>query len=459
MHHSATLRSLLLATVCAVALPLSAATAQTLTGADAFTTWEEAAPGVRYHITPADLPEPMESESVSNPPGVIGMPEGAEPAVPEGFDVQLVASGLEGPRVVRTAPNGDLFIANSDVGEIRILKLSENMDGQAETTLFAEGLNQPYGIAFYPPGDNPQWIYVANTDSVVRFPYQSGDTEATGEPETIVSSLPTGGHWTRDIAFSPDGSQLFVSVGSQSNIADEISGDPEEGIEAFAASHPLGEMWDNEEKRATVLAFEPETLNQEPANENVYATGLRNCSGMTIQPATDALWCVVNERDELGDNLVPDYATTVAEGKFYGWPWYYIGDNEDPREPLAGQRPDLAGQVTVPDVLIQAHSAPLNIVFYDGEMFPAEYQGDAFVALHGSWNRGARTGYKVVRMLTDDSGKPTGEYEDFMTGFVESAGDVWGRPVGVAVADDGSLIVTEDGNGSIWRVTYEAAPS
>jgi glucose/arabinose dehydrogenase len=459
MHQSTALRSLLLATACALALPVSFAAGQTLTGEDAFTTWEDAAPGVRYHITPADLPEPMPSESVSNPPGVIAMPEDAEPAVPEGFNAQLVASGLEGPRVIRTAPNGDLFFANSDIGEIRILKLSENMDGEAETTLFAQNLNQPYGIAFYPPGPDPQWIYIANTDSVVRFPYQSGDTEATGEPETIVSVLPTGGHWTRDIAFSPDGSQMFVSVGSESNIGEVVTSEPDGGIEQFAASNPFGLKWGHEENRATVLVFDPETPDQKIEDENVYATGLRNCSGMTIQPATDALWCVVNERDELGDNLVPDYATNVAEGKFYGWPWFYIGDNEDPREPLAGQRPDLAGQVTVPDVLIQAHSAPLNLVFYEADMFPAEYKGDAFIALHGSWNRGARTGYKVVRMLTDDAGKPTGEYEDFMTGFVASAGDVWGRPVGVTVAADGSLIVTEDGNGSIWRVTYEAAPS
>jgi glucose/arabinose dehydrogenase len=366
--------------------------------------------------------------------------------VPPGFALELFAEGLGNVRTLRTGPDGLLYAAISEQG--RVVRFDPAAAAPRPETV-ADGLRLPYGLAFH-EGD----LYVGEGHQVIRL-----DGPDFTRETVVVPGLPTGGHWTRDIAFSPDGSQLFVSVGSQSNIADEISGDPEEGIEAFAASHPLGEMWDNEEKRATVLAFEPETLNQEPANENVYATGLRNCSGMTIQPATDALWCVVNERDELGDNLVPDYATTVAEGKFYGWPWYYIGDNEDPREPLAGQRPDLAGQVTVPDVLIQAHSAPLNIVFYDGEMFPAEYQGDAFVALHGSWNRGARTGYKVVRMLTDDSGKPTGEYEDFMTGFVESAGDVWGRPVGVAVADDGSLIVTEDGNGSIWRVTYEAAPS
>ena len=180
--------------------------------------------------------------------------------------------------------------------------------------------------------------------------------------------------------------------------------------------------------------------------------------GLTIQPATGEPWCVVNERDGLGDNVPSDYATSVQQGHFYGWPWYYIGDNEDPRKPLKGQRPDLAGKVTVPDVLFQAHSAPLNIKFYDGNMFPADYKGDAFVAMHGSWNRGKRTGYKIVR-LKFENGKPTGAYEDFMTGFVVSADQVWGRPVGLAVAKDGSLIVTEDGSGTIWRVAVADEPS
>ena len=199
------------------------------------------------------------------------------------------------------------------------------------------------------------------------------------------------------------------------------------------------------------MAFDPDGKNG-----RIVATGLRNCSGMAVQPATGTLWCVVNERDALGDNVPFEYATTVRQGAFYGWPWYYIGDNEDPRH--KGERPDLAGKATIPDVLMQAHSAPLNIAFYTGKNFPAEYQGDAFVTLHGSWNRGNRTGYKVVRLLFKD-GKPTGEYEDFMTGLVTSGGDVWGRPVGVAVAKDGALIVTEDGNGTIWRVTHGNGPS
>jgi glucose/arabinose dehydrogenase len=270
--------------------------------------------------------------------------------------------------------------------------------------------------------------------------------------EIVVAALPVGYHWTRDLAFMPDG-RLLVSVGSNSNIGEDVKGLPEGGIVAWAANHALGAMSGPEQDRADVLSYTPDGKDKQ-----VYATGIRNCSGLTIQPATGEPWCVTNERDELGDNVPTDYATHVAQGAFYGWPWYYIGDHEDPRAPLKGQRPDLAGKVTTPDVLIQAHSAPLGIAFYDGGMFPAGYRGDAFVTLHGSWNRGARTGYKVVRVVFKD-GKPTGEYDDFMTGFVLSADQVWGRPVGVAVGKDGSLFVTEDGSGTIWRVSYEAGPT
>jgi glucose/arabinose dehydrogenase len=226
--------------------------------------------------------------------------------------------------------------------------------------------------------------------------------------------------------------------------------EPLGGLKKWARSHALGATWDTEERRADVLAFTPEGKN-----ERIFATGLRNCSGMTVQPDSGALWCVVNERDELGDDTPFEYATVVREGAFYGWPWYFIGSNEDPRR--KGERPDLATKVTLPDVLFQAHSAPLNIAFYDGDAFPPDYRGDAFVTLHGSWNRGTRTGYKVVRMIFDKAA-PTGEYEDFMTGFVVSDKEVWGRPVGVAVAKDGSLLVSEDGSGTIWRVTYGKNP-
>jgi glucose/arabinose dehydrogenase len=238
----------------------------------------------------------------------------------------------------------------------------------------------------------------------------------------IVPHLPTGGHATRDLVFSRDGRTMFVSVGSASNVG--TSG---------------------EEERADVLAFDADG-----GNRRIYASGLRNCTAEAIS-ATGALWCVVNERDGLGDDLPPDFATSVREAAFYGWPWYYIGDHPDPR--LKGQRSDLAGRVTLPDVLIQPHSAPLGITFYDAAQFPPDYRGDAFVTLRGSWNRTRRTGYKVIRLRFRD-GKPTGEYEDFLTGFVASDQAVWARPVGVAVARDGSLLVGEDGNSTIWRIAY-----
>ena len=417
-----------------------------LKGMAAFGDWKADSPGVRRLIVPEDMQKPYVTESASNGAGLAERPEGVRPILPPGFSAELVASGIDNPRVVRVAPNGDLFVADSTANQIRVYRLTEGSAKPAEKAIFATGLTRPYGIAFYPPGDEPQWVYVANSNGVVRFAYRDGDLKAHGKPETIVSNIPSSHHWTRDIAFSPDGKTLYLSVGSGSNVAEDMGAEPEGGLERWAKSQPLGATWGAEEGRADVLAFDPDGKNRRS-----FATGLRNCSGMTVQPATGALWCVVNERDELGDNVPFEYATRVKQGAFYGWPWYYIGSNEDPRH--KGARPDLAGKVTVPDVLMQAHSAPLNIAFYEGKGFPAQYQGDAFVALHGSWNRGVRTGYKVVR-LKFRNGKPTGEYEDFITGFVVSDDDVWGRPVGVAVARDGALIVTEDGNGTIWRVTY-----
>ena len=453
MHRSATIALALSAAF--VSLPSSgwAADTKPLTGKDAFVSWQEAKPGVRYLIKPGDLPPPFATEAASNAPGAVPMPAGAKPAVAEGFSVDMVADGFDQPRVIRTAPNGDLFVADSSANTITVLRMTKNSAKPAEKSVFASDLNQPYGIAFYPPGPNPAWVYVANADSIVRFPYKDGDLKASAKAEEIVGGIPANHHWTRDIVFTPDGKTMYLSVGSGSNIGEEVTDKPGNGIDAFMKAHALGEMWGEEQGRAAVIAFDPNGKNR-----RVVATGIRNCSGMTLQPVTNALWCVTNERDGLGDNLVPDYATTVKEGAFYGWPWYYIGDNEDPRDPLKGQRPDLKGQVTIPDVLFQAHSAPLNITFYEGTMFPADYKGDAFVAMHGSWNRGSRTGYKVVRVIFKD-GKPTGEYEDFMTGFVVSADSVWGRPVGVTVAQDGSLFVTEDGSGTIWRISHEPSPS
>lgn len=424
------------------------ATAPGLQGTSAFGGWQDDRPGTWRLILPKDLPKPSPTESVSNSADRVTAPEDAAPLLPEGFSAYRIASGLRGPRVVRVAPNGDLFVADSRANRLLVYRLDES-GAVTEQSVFASGLSQPYGIAFY-PSDRPRWVYVANSGSIVRFPYEEGDMSARGEPEEVVADLPTGGHWTRDIAFSPDGGTLYVSVGSLSNVAEAIAAQLEVDAKVWADEMPLGALWGSEEGRAQVRAYDPNG-----GNGRVVATGLRNCSGMAVQPKTGALWCVVNERDGLGDNVPFEYATTVRDGAFYGWPWYYIGSNEDPRH--QGARPDLAGEVTIPDVLLQAHSAPLGITFYEGDRFPADYKGDAFVTMHGSWNRGTRTGYKVVR-LKFENGRPTGAYMDFMTGFVLSDASVWGRPVGVAAAKDGALIVTEDGSGTIWRITYDGKP-
>jgi glucose/arabinose dehydrogenase len=417
--------------------PALASAAAPRTGPAAYGDWRADAPGVVRLIRPSDLPPPRATPSASSGPSVASRPGHALPRVPPGFHVELVASGLETPRTLRRAPNGDVFLAESGAGRVLILRPG------TKPTVFAEDLSLPFGIGFWPPGPDPRFVYVAESGRVVRFPYRSGDLKAGGRAETVVPHLPEGGHWTRDLAFSPDGRRMFVSVGSASNIGTEMSRHPPAG---FAESRPPGAAWGDEQDRADVLVADPDG-----GNLRVFATGLRNCSAEAIQPGTGALWCAVNERDGLGDNLPPDYATEVREGAFYGWPWFYIGDHEDPR--LKGRRPDLAGRVAMPDVLIQPHSAPLGITFYDGAQFPPDYRGDAFVALHGSWNRGQRTGYKVIRLRFRD-GRATGEYEDFLTGFVISEKTVWGRPVGVAVDKDGALLVSEDGNGTVWRVTY-----
>ena len=360
------------------------------------------------------------------------------PQVPAGFKVQRLADGLSGPRKMTTAPNGDVFVSETRSGRIRVLRLSEDSAKVIKNEVYASGLSQPFGIAFF-PSDKPQWVYVANTGSVVRFPYRDGELKAASEPETVVADLPRGGHSTRDIVFT--GKRMLVSVGSASNDAEGIKGSPsQDSKSAFGAS--LG----YETRRADVLSFNPDGTD-----EKIFATGIRNCVGLAVHPVTADAYCSTNERDGLGDDLVPDYVTRVREGAFYGWPWFYIGNHEDPHH--AGERPDLKDKVTVPDVLIQPHSASLGLTFYNGNAFPAEYRGDGFAAEHGSWNRARRTGYKVIRIRMKD-GVPTGEYEDFVTGFVVNDSAVWGRPVGVTVARDGALLVSEDGNGTIWRITH-----
>ena len=375
----------------------------------------------------------------------------AKLAVPAGFTVKKFATGLSNPRLMRTAPNGDIVIAETGRNRIRVMRTTDGADEPAVNQILIDGLNRPFGISFYPPGDNPHWIYVANNNSVVRFPYHSGDLIITNTPEMIVPKLSdsTGGHTTRDVVFSKDGKRMFISVGSGSNVGEGMSRKTPEEIRAWEAENGLGAAWGSETRRAQILFTDPE--GHQPLR--TYATGIRNGVGLAVNSETGDLWVSTNERDGLGDNLVPDYVSRVKEGGFYGWPWYYLGNHEDPRH--AGARPDLANKMTIPDVLEQAHSASLQMTFYTATngvaVFPSEYRGDAFVALHGSWNRNMRTGYKIVRIRLNH-GVPTGEYEDFLTGFVADDRNVWGRPVGVTVAHDGALLVTEDGNHTVWRI-------
>jgi len=431
--------------ICAVAF--AAQMAQAAPAED----WRADAPGHSYHISASDLPAPYATASSENSPTVVSRPAGAKLSVPAGFVVQAVATHLEGPRAVRVAPNGDIFIAETGAGRIRVLRMADGTAVPSGAEVFAAGLDGPFGIAFYPVGANPRWLYVATNNQVLRFAYHSGLMRSQRAAEVIVAKLAdtVTGHTTRDLVFSNDGARMFVSVGSGSNIAADMPKKSAAEARQWEVMAAPGAGWAGEANRADVLAFNPDGQQA-----RIFATGIRNCAGLAIQPASGSLWCATNERDGLGDDLVPDYATRVREHGFYGWPWYYIGAHEDPRH--AGERPDLADQVVVPDVLFQAHSASLTLVFYaatsGAAAFAHEYLGDAFVALHGSWNRSRRTGSKVVRLRMKD-GVPTGEYEDFLTGFVIDNAKVWGRPVGVAVAHDGALLVSDDAGDRLWRVT------
>jgi glucose/arabinose dehydrogenase len=407
-----------------------------LTGQAAFTDAAHESPGIRRRLTVADLPAPAPRESVDNGPTIVPRPVNVLPIAPKGFKVQLYATGLDNPRLIRAAPNGDLFLAESETGKIKVFR-GVGPDGKAkQVSVFATGLHQPFGIAFYPAGPHPVWVYIGNTDGIVRFPYKDGDLTARGPSEHLADlpgggRLRGGGHWTRDLVFSKDGAKLFASVGSHSNVDD-------------ADTHP------EEFHRADVLEFTPEGKFVK-----VYASGLRNCVGEAINPTTGELWCSTNERDGLGNNYPPDYITHVQEDGFYGWPWFLYhgpgGGIQDPRHP--GKHPELQAKVITPDILVNPHFASLEMLFYEGSQFPREFKGDGFAAEHGSWNRKDRGGYEVIR-LPMKNGHATGEYEDFLTGFVLPDGTVWGRPVGVAVAKDGSLFVSDDGSRSIWRVSY-----
>lgn len=411
--------------------------------------WTDDKPGDVHHITVDQLVAPFASESAGNGPKLAKRPDGVLPAVPKGFKVSALAETGKARYALR-APNGDIILADSGKGEVRILRLGSDGGKVASSSVFATGLSRPYGLALWPAA-NPTYLYVANANSVVRFPYATGDLKSKGKDETIVDKLVDGmgNHITRTLAFSQDGKTLFVSVGSATNVAQGIGGKPPQPLAQWESEHGMGAAWGEETDRATVLAFDPDGKHRRN-----HANGLRNCVGMFVHPDTGDLYCSVNERDELGDNLPPDYVTRVKRGGFYGWPWYYLGAHEDPR--LKGIRPDLKDKVTVPDTLIQAHSAPLGMTVYHApagarHAFPKEYDGDIFLALHGSWNRGIRTGYKVVRVMMKN-GAPTGQYQDFMTGMVLSDRDVWGRPAAVTVAADGALLVVDDGGGVMWRI-------
>ena len=456
-----------------------------LTGQAAYTDWAQQRPGVRHKITLADLPAPNPAEAVNNTPHVIPRPINAWPIAPAGFSVTLYAGGdatplqraaatehmkrsngtFTQPRFITTAPNGDLFLADSGAGTIFVLRGVAPDNRAATIEKFATGLDHPFGIAFYPSGPNPRYVYIGNATTIQRFPYRNGDLHATGKAETIVPNIPGyaqlmgGGHWTRDVVFTRDDKYMLVSVGSGSN-----ADDPD--------THP------REFHRADILEYTPEGKFIE-----VYANGLRNCVGEAINPVTGSLWCSTNERDDLGNHLVPDYVTSVPQGSFFGWPWYYMGGHQDPRlpqpcadgtgpnpgltKPLTAaqakdcKRVDMSSKVRTPDVLVQPHMASLEMTFYPDYpaktkphgAFPASYFGGAFAAEHGSWNRKNRAGYEVIYIPMKD-GHATGEYDDFLTGFVTPDGQVWGRPVGVTVGKDGSLFVTDDGSRSIWHVTH-----
>ena len=419
--------------------------------------WINDRPGRVHRVDLDSLPEPYQTSSAVNFPSVVARPDGANLMLPDGFTAEVfLDEGLSGPRSMVLAPNGDIFLAETQSGRVRVIRPNALRSAPQTIEIFAQGMLQPLGIAFYPAGDNPEWVYVAETNRVIRYPYQVGDMLARDVPEVIVPQLSPvgGGHYTRDLAFSPDGKYMYVSVGSQSNVAENNMDEKSAAeIAAWEAEKGLGATWGTEENRASVMVFE---VGNEAATGRLFANGIRNCVGLTMQPQTGSLWCSVNERDQLGDDLVPDYSTRVTDGSFFGWPWYYMGDNEDPRH--AGARPDLVGKITRPDVPYTAHSAAVDLEFYPlapagNSAFPAEYAGDGFAVLHGSWNRAHRTGHKIVRLPMED-GIPTGEYIDFLVGFIDEEGNPWGRPVATQFMDDGSMLLSDDGANVIYRISF-----
>ncbi len=389
----------------------------------AFAQFADQAPGQRFQIDPTHLARPYATESAENEPNLVARPPKPAFRLPPGFTANEFAGGFQSPRWLAVAPNGDVLLTLPDEGKVMLLRDADG-DGKAElTTIFAQGFDRPHGLAFH-----DGYLYVADVNRVWRMAWQAGDTNSRTPPEPVTPSGAFGapqGHWTRNIVFSPDGKRFIVTVGS----ADNIGEDP-----------PV---------RATLQSFAANGRDQK-----TLASGLRNPVGIAYRPGSADLYVVVNERDGLGDGLVPDYLTRIEPGGFYGWPYAYIGHHV---QPDIASRPDMVAKAIVPDLLFQSHSAPLGLVFYDGTMFPDEYRGNAFVALHGSWNSGKPTGYKIVR-VPFTGGKSAAYYENFLTGFWvagRAPAQVWGRPAGLAVARDGSLLVSDDASGTIWRISYK----
>jgi glucose/arabinose dehydrogenase len=364
------------------------------------------------------LPAPFATKSSGNPPEDTTPPQGFLPTVPQGFRVNIFAAEFKEPRWLTVAPNGDIFLADSGAGKIFILRDPQHTGGAQQREIFTTGVNRPYGIVFH-----DDYVYVGATNALLRFHYDPKTSKRLGDAEKLMD-LPYGGHWTRGLVFSADGKHLFISIGSESNINIE-----------------------SDSRRAAITICDPDGKNA-----RLYATGLRNPSAIALEPTTGQLWAVVNERDGLGDDLPPDYFTAVKDGGFYGWPYSYIGDNVDPR--VNPQKPELVAKAVIPDVLLGSHRAPLQFAFYTGTQFPEMYRGGAFIAEHGSWNRSVRAGYQIAFVPFKD-GKPSGDPQPFLTGLVPdpAKSNVYGRPVGVTVAPDGALLVSDDSAGLVYRVT------
>jgi len=376
------------------------------------------APAQVTHGQKPKLPAPFATNSAGNGPDRTKPPAGFLPTVPPGFRLSVFATNFKRPRWLTVAPNGDIFLADTGAGEIVVMRDPQHTGGAQEREVFVDGMKRPFGIAFH-----DEYVYVGNMNELVRFRYDPKTSKRLGEKEHLLD-LPAGGHDTRSLAFSADGKHLFIGVGSNSNI--DTGEDP---------------------RRAAVTICAPDGKNA-----RLYSTGLRNPVGLALEPVTGEVWTTVNERDELGDDLPPDYFTSLKDGGFYGWPYSYIGDNIDAR--VKSQKPELVARAIIPDVLLGPHVAPLQFAFYTGKQFPESYRGGAFVAEHGSWNRATRSGYQIAFVAFKD-GKPSADPVPFMTGLVPDATkpDVFGRPVGVAVAPDGSLLVSDDGAGVIYRIS------